>query len=84
MIVEVVLGEDVMTPNEIKEMISKCKTELDKINSIIKNLQKSCKHKETDLKFISEGIMNLRKVCNSCGKEVGYPTNEDLKKGGYY
>jgi len=51
----------------------------------LKELRKNCKHSETVIKNIEleSSAFKLRKVCDLCGKHVGFPTNEDLKDNGY-
>ena len=72
-----------MTNDEIKESIDAYNAQLTLINQTMAKIRKHCKHKETELKSISKGVMDLKKVCKYCGAQQGYPTQEELKNAGY-
>lgn len=73
-----------MTPEEIKNSVSECKSEISNLETKISDLQNQCKHNEIDIKNVNNsGSFSLRNICKYCGKVVGYPKQEDLKKAGY-
>lgn len=82
-IIEIILEDETMSPEEIKKLVSQYKEEINKINQSILDLQNECRHKETEIKNISSGTVELRKVCTHCDKVVGYPTQQELKEEGY-
>jgi len=82
-IIEIVLEDENMSPEEIQLEIKKHKEEVNTLNERINELQEMCKHTETDIKNVSTSVFTLRKVCNICDKIIGYPTNSELKRAGY-
>jgi len=61
--------------NDIKNNIKLLTDELIEIQS-------KCPHAHTSLKYY-EDTKSVLKVCDDCGKIVGYPTNEELKENDY-
>jgi len=72
-----------MTDDEIKETIDNYKKQLVMINLTVAKLQAHCKHKDTEIKSISQSVMDLKRICKACGTELGYPTKNELKNAGY-
>ena len=72
-----------MTNDEIKESIDNYKKQLTMINHIVVKLQTHCRHKETEIKSVSQSVMKLKHVCKVCSAELGYPTKDELKNAGY-
>jgi SNF2 family DNA or RNA helicase len=82
-IIEIILEDEGMSPEEIKVLVSQYKEEINKLSQNILDLQNECRHKESEVKNVNSGTVELRKVCNHCGKIVGYPTQQELKEAGY-
>lgn len=72
-----------MEPKNIRNQISKHKDEIYNIKKQIEELQSNCDHDETEVKNISEGVSQLRLVCKTCQKVIGYPSKDDLTNAGY-
>jgi len=72
-----------MRPNEIKKLVSSAKEDIDKLNITLTELQKTCTHKETIVKNISTSVAELRRVCKTCEKVLGYPNKGEMKDAGY-
>lgn len=72
-----------MESNEIKKLVSSTKEDINKLNTTLTELQKTCTHKEIIIKNVSSGVTELRKVCKTCDKELGYPNPKELKESGY-
>jgi len=74
---------------EDSEYIKKRKNEL--TNEIknseeeLKELRSACKHEIVNIKNTNPepGSSQLRRVCECCGAELGFPSNEELKENGY-
>lgn len=54
-------------------------SEIKKLENLRSEIQDSCNHKETYIKF-SENGGTPKSVCCDCEKEVGYPSQEKLEK----
>ena len=72
-----------MTPEEINKSVSDCKTEIDKLNQKIDEMQDECRHSEYDVKAISMTPAQIKKVCRVCQADLGYPSKDELEKAGY-
>ena len=72
-----------MEPNDIKKLVSTTKEDIKQLNTALTELQETCTHEETTVKNISDSVAELRKVCKTCDKELGYPTQDEIKEGGY-
>ena len=52
-----------------------------KIDREIEQIQANCKHENTVIKQVAdESSFAIRRVCESCGHIVGYPSSADTKK----
>ena len=60
--------------NEVNEIKDKIKS----LNAELISIQNTCKHEKVMLKY-NEETKNVLKVCDICGKIIGYPTQEELK-----
>jgi hypothetical protein len=51
----------------------------------LKELRSMCKHEDIKVKNINpeSGASHLRKVCDTCGQILGFPTNDELRESGY-
>jgi len=72
-----------MTNDEIKESIDTYNSQLILINQTMVRIRQYCRHKETEIKSITQGVMDLKNFCKYCGVERGYPTKEELINAGY-
>lgn len=82
-IIEIILEDYIMSPEEIKNLVSDYKLEINRLNQLVDELQNQCRHNEIEIKNVSSGTIELRKVCKHCEKIVGYPTQQELKEEGY-
>ena len=49
------------------------------IEQKIEKIQAECKHKHTVIKQVTDGSsFAIRRVCESCGHIVGYPSSEEI------
>ena len=47
----------------------------------IEKIQADCKHEHTVIKQVTnDGSFAIRRVCESCGQIVGYPSSEEIFK----
>jgi hypothetical protein len=58
------------------------KKEIKTLKEDIEEIQSTCEHPKTKLKFLEEE-KRVVKLCLECEKRVGFPTNEELKENGY-
>lgn len=72
-----------MTPEEMNKSVSDCKSEIDKLNQKIGEIQDECRHSEYDVKPIGMVPVQVKKVCRVCQADLGYPSKDDLEKAGY-
>ena len=46
----------------------------------IEEIQANCKHEKSVIKQVAdESSFTIRRVCESCGQIVGYPSSEEIK-----
>ena len=76
------LGED-MTPKEVTKSVTECESEIDRLNRLVVDLQKDCRHTEYYVKNIGTAPIELKNVCRVCHKTLGYPSKDELKEAGY-
>ena len=50
-----------------------------KIDREIEQIQANCKHENTVIKQVADGSGSIRRVCESCGQIVGYPSMEETQ-----
>ncbi len=43
----------------------------------IEEIQANCKHEKSVIKQVADGSGSIRRVCESCGQIVGYPSLEE-------
>ena len=53
--------------------------EIKKLEKLKNEIQDSCTHKETYIKF-SDRVGTPKTICSNCEKEIGYPSKEKLDK----
>jgi hypothetical protein len=72
---------------EKKDIIRKIKMIMDKekeVSKELKEIQDNCTHKDGyDVKFLSDGSNDVRRVCKTCGSIIGYPTDQELIDNGF-
>jgi len=72
--------------DEIKKKAEELTKNIKESEAELDSLRKSCNHEEYTVKNVQEGTIGsyrLRKVCKFCEKEVGFPSEQDLKDNGY-
>ena len=51
-----------------------------KIERELEQIQANCKHENTVIKQVAdESSFTIRRVCESCGQIVGYPSSEEIQ-----
>jgi len=84
MIEEAIFEEEAMESDETKKNVDKLKNEVNKLNTEIEEIQDNCKHPEYSIKNVSsDATAAIRRVCDNCKANIGYPSNDELKKNGY-
>lgn len=58
------------------------KKEIKSLKEDIEEIQSSCDHKEHKLIF-KEKDKRVVKICIVCEKQIGYPSNDELKENGF-
>ena len=77
---ELPIEYDSLTDVEVNQQMNKAEETIRQSELLIKNLQKSCKHK-----VVGVGIVNktLRIICQSCNSALGYPNDAEIVAAGY-
>jgi peptidoglycan hydrolase CwlO-like protein len=84
MVEENIFEDEAMDSDETKKNVNKLKEEVNKLNSEIEEIQDKCRHTEYSIKNTSkDATATIRRVCDDCNAEIGYPTNDELKENGY-
>tara|TARA_Y100000389_G_C17434286_1_gene504533 strand:+ start:1046 stop:1279 length:234 start_codon:yes stop_codon:yes gene_type:complete len=67
-------GEDLKKKiEELEEIKKECEKQIERIQS-------KCTHSNYIIKSINPEGNIIRRICTGCGKEIGYPTKEELDK----
>tara|TARA_Y100000592_G_scaffold71993_1_gene112002 strand:+ start:155 stop:367 length:213 start_codon:yes stop_codon:yes gene_type:complete len=66
----------------IRTKVNDIKNNIKLLTDELIELQNKCLHEDTSLKYY-EDRKHVLKICNDCGKIIGYPTNEELKENDY-
>lgn len=77
------LGDNNMTPEEMSKSVAANKAEIDKLNQLVNDVQKDCRHEEYNVKNVGTVPVQIKKVCKVCDADLGYPSKEELKEAGY-
>lgn len=77
------LEDNAMTPKEMSKLVTTYKTEVEKFNTLVCELQKDCRHVEYDVKNVGATTFTLKNVCRCCQLDLGYPTGKELSEAGY-
>ena len=70
-------------PQEISSTTQKIVNEIKALEKELEGIQTSCNHQKHSLKNCPSGSDNtfsLRKVCDDCQLEIGYPSQEEINK----
>jgi hypothetical protein len=70
-------------PQEISSTTQKIVNEIKALEKELEGIQISCNHQKNSLKNCPSGSDNtfsLRKVCDDCQLEIGYPSQEEINK----
>jgi hypothetical protein len=68
---------------EILSLIRKLMDEKKNVSKKIEGIQEGCIHKDGyDVKFIGQSN-EVRRVCKTCQKIIGYPSEQELKDNGF-
>ena len=70
-------------PQEISSTTQKIGNEIKALEKELEGIQISCNHQKHSLKNCPSGSDNtfsLRKVCDDCQLEIGYPNQEEINK----
>jgi hypothetical protein len=65
-----------------RKEVDKLLSEKWNIERKIEQIQADCKHEQQVIKQVadSNGSSKIRRVCESCGRIVGYPSSEEIFK----
>tara|TARA_R100001460_G_scaffold62437_2_gene102508 strand:- start:3915 stop:4127 length:213 start_codon:yes stop_codon:yes gene_type:complete len=66
----------------IRTKVNDIKNNIKLLTDELIEIQNKCLHEDTSLKYY-EDRKHVLKICNDCGKIIGYPTNEELKENDY-
>ena len=75
--------EEDMTPDKVNKSVTEHLSEIERLNRLVVDLQKDCRHIECDVKNVGTAPIDLKNVCRTCHKELGYPSKDELKEAGY-
>lgn len=63
--------------NENQQKVTQLETEIKRLEKEKSQIQDSCLHKETKVKF-AEGTNEMKLYCKVCNKAIGYPSKEQI------
>jgi len=63
--------------------IDDIKKEIKSLEDNIAKKQEDCLHREGYVVKFDNELKSVIKICNDCGKNLGYPNSEELKKNGF-
>jgi len=71
--------------NELKKKTEELSGKIKETKEELNELRKNCKHSDYIIKDTNfdDSRLELRKVCETCGETLGFPSKEDLKDNGY-
>ena len=69
-------------PKDKREQAEKIKSSIRLLEKELEQIQENCIHTEYELKNCqtTNSGFNLRRVCKTCTKEIGFPTQEEIKQ----
>jgi len=69
-------------PKDKREQAEKIKSSIRLLEKELEQIQENCIHTEYELKNCqtANSGFNLRRVCKTCTKEIGFPTQEEIKQ----
>ena len=70
-------------PQEISSTTQKIVNEIKALEKELEEIQSSCSHLKYSLKNCPTGMdksFSLRRVCDVCHLDIGYPTQEEINK----
>jgi len=70
-------------PQEISSTTQKIVNEIKALEKELEGIQTTCSHQRNSLKNCptgSDNTFSLRKVCDDCQLEIGYPSQEEINK----
>lgn len=70
-------------PQEISSTTQKIVNEIKALEKELEVIQTTCSHQRNSLKNCptgSDNTFSLRKVCDDCQLEIGYPSQEEINK----
>lgn len=76
------IGDD-MKPEEMSKSITDCKAEINKLNKKINDIQAECNHTDYEVKAVGTAPIKIKRICRVCDMDLGYPTDDEIKKAGY-
>ena len=65
-----------------EKKVENLKKEIKNLESNIENIQSNCTHQKTKIVFNQE-LKQVVKVCETCEKNTGFPTNDELIENGF-
>jgi len=69
-------------PKDTREQAEKIKSSIRTLEKELELIQESCIHSEYELKNCqtANSGFNLRRVCKTCTKEIGFPTQKEVRQ----
>lgn len=70
-------------PQEISSTTQKIVNEIKALERELEEIQNSCQHQKYSIKNCPSGSdksFSLKRVCDSCRMDMGYPTQEEINK----
>ena len=64
--------------DETKSKADELASQIKDATKELEDLQDNCSHKEIDIRPTGENGKDIRRVCITCKRIVGYPTKQDL------
>jgi hypothetical protein len=69
--------------NQTKKTISEYTSEIKKLETLVSELQKNCKHENVEIKNVGQSTASIKRICKGCELILGIPTDSELKDAGY-
>lgn len=69
-------------PKDKREQAEKIKSCIRSLEKELETIQENCIHPDYELKNCqtANSGFNLRRVCRTCTKEIGFPSQEEIKQ----
>ena len=68
----------------VKKTVDDIKKDIKQSEDQLSDIQNTCVHSEKTIQNVGSDTYKIKWVCSICKSELGYPTEEELKKVGYF